>query len=87
MDTTGNKASSENGGRKEKEPPKAAPYTRYYYLGWQFVFSFLLYAGLGYALDTWLDTLPLFLIIGIIVGMVAIFVLLFRVVKDMNPDD
>ena len=44
----------------------------------------LVYVGIGYLLDWWLGTSPWFLIAGAVVGMVAFFVQLVRVVRQMN---
>jgi F0F1-type ATP synthase assembly protein I len=42
------------------------------------------FVGVGYFLDRWLDTSPWLLTAGAVVGMVALFVQIFRVVADLN---
>ena len=46
----------------------------------------LVYIFIGYFLDRWLDTTPWFLIAGALVGMVAFFVQLFKLVKRLEAD-
>ena len=38
----------------------------------------------GYFLDRWLDTAPWLLLAGAILGMVSVFVHLFRLVAELN---
>ncbi|NNE70284.1 MAG: hypothetical protein HKN29_07950 [Rhodothermales bacterium] len=44
----------------------------------------LIYTGLGFLVDRWFDTEPWGLVGGAVVGMVAFFVQLVRVVREMN---
>ena len=44
------------------------PYTS---LGWQLVASILIFFGIGYGLDAWLGTKPVFTVILAIVGVVT----------------
>jgi F0F1-type ATP synthase assembly protein I len=53
-------------------------------VGIQLAGSVLLYVGLGYLVDRWLDTSPVYLLVGACVGMVTFFIQLVRVVKRMN---
>lgn len=53
-------------------------------LGFQLAGAVLIYTGLGYLLDRWLGTSPRFLVAGAVVGMLAFFVQLVRVVRQMN---
>jgi len=55
-------------------------------LGLQLAGSVLLYVGLGFWLDRWLDTSPWFLLGGALLGMVAFFVQIVRVVRRMNKE-
>lgn len=65
---------------------KLGPSGQYLGLGLQLAGSVLLYVGLGYFLDRWLDTSPWLLLTGSLVGMVAFFVQIVRVVREMNKD-
>lgn len=38
----------------------------------------------GYLVDRWLDTTPVFLIIGAVLGMVAFFFQIVRLTRDLN---
>ncbi len=53
-------------------------------LGLQMAFTMVFFTGLGYLIDTWLESLPWGLIAGAALGMVAIFLQLFRMVAQMN---
>jgi ATP synthase protein I len=55
-------------------------------IGVQLAGSMLVYIFIGYFLDRWLDTEPWFLIAGALVGMVAFFVQLFKLVKRLEAD-
>lgn len=70
------------------KPPKwqkglgdASPYLS---IGISLAGAMLVYVGIGYAVDRWLDTSPKYLIIGSIAGMVSFFVQLFRLTKEMT---
>ncbi|MFT5516444.1 MAG: F0F1-type ATP synthase assembly protein I [Rhodothermales bacterium] len=56
----------------------------YLSVGWQLAGAMLIYIGIGYALDRWLGTSPRYLLVGSVVGIVAFFLQLARVVKRMN---
>ncbi len=53
-------------------------------LGMQLALSMVFFVVGGYLLDRWLGTAPWLLIAGAVLGMVAFFVQLFRVVGEMN---
>ena len=53
-------------------------------LGIQIMFAMAFFAGVGYAVDRWLGWSPWGLIAGCLLGVVAVFALLFRVVGQLN---
>ncbi|WP_420547864.1 AtpZ/AtpI family protein [Curvivirga sp.] len=53
-------------------------------IGTEFVAALLIGVGIGYALDTWLDTKPLFLIIFFLFGSASGFMNVYRVVNGMD---
>ena len=53
-------------------------------LGWQIASTLIVFTGLGYALDRWLDTLPWFLIAGSFFGLVGVFVQVFRIAAALD---
>lgn len=55
-------------------------------IGVQLAGSMLVYIFIGFFLDRWLDTAPWFLIAGALVGMVAFFYQLFKLVKRLEAD-
>ncbi len=55
-------------------------------IGVQLAGSMLVYIFIGYLLDRWLDTTPWLLIVGAVVGMVAFFFQLFKLVKRLEAD-
>lgn len=58
--------------------------TPYLSIGVQLAATMVVYVGLGWLVDRWQDTTPLFLIVGSVVGMVAFFVQLIRVSKELS---
>ena len=60
------------------------PVAPYLGLGMQLAGIVLFFMGLGYVVDLWLDTPPLFLIAGALVGIVMMFIQLVRAAKDMS---
>lgn len=56
------------------------------YLGMGFVLGTALAvpAGLGYALDRWVGTLPLFLLLGIVLGFVSGLYYVYRALKRVG---
>lgn len=53
-------------------------------IGTEFVAALLIGVGIGYMLDTWLETKPLFLIIFFLFGSASGFMNVYRVVKGMD---
>lgn len=60
---------------------EAGPYLG---LGLQFAMTMAFFTVGGYLLDRWLETLPLLTVVGAVVGMVALFFLLFRVTRELS---
>jgi len=59
----------------------ASPYLT---IGIQLAATMVFYIGVGYLIDRWKQTEPTFLIVGGIVGMIAFFIQLIRVVKRLS---
>ncbi|MDX1737657.1 MAG: AtpZ/AtpI family protein [Alphaproteobacteria bacterium] len=53
-------------------------------IGTEFVAALLIGVGIGYALDYWLDTKPVFLIIFFLFGSASGFMNVYRVVNGMD---
>jgi F0F1-type ATP synthase assembly protein I len=53
-------------------------------LGWRFALAIALGAGGGYWLDSKLQTLPLFLIVGLLLGATSGFLTIYRAVFPQN---
>jgi F0F1-type ATP synthase assembly protein I len=53
-------------------------------LGWQIASTLVVFTLGGYALDVWLDTKPWLLLVGALLGMVSIFVQIFRIASELN---
>jgi len=53
-------------------------------IGTEMVSAVVVGFGLGYALDHWLNTKPLFLMIGLLLGAAAGFMNVYRVVKGLD---
>lgn len=62
----------------------AGPYLT---IGIQLAATMIVYVIGGYLVDRWLDTTPIFLIVGSIVGMVAFFVQIVRLTRDLNDKE
>ena len=60
---------------------EASPYLG---LGMQLALSMIFFVGAGYLLDRWLGTDPWLLVVGAVLGMVAVFIHLFRLVGELN---
>ncbi len=58
--------------------------TPYLTIGVQLAATMVIYIGIGWLIDRWQETTPLFLIIGSVVGMVAFFAQLLRVTKELT---
>ncbi len=56
-------------------------------LGWQIASTLVVFTLGGYWLDRWLDTNPWFLLTGALVGMISIFVQIFKIAADLNKKD
>ncbi|MGA7303983.1 MAG: AtpZ/AtpI family protein [Rhodothermales bacterium] len=56
-------------------------------LGWQIATTLLIFTGGGYALDRWLGTLPWFLLIGAALGMVGVFIQIFRIAAELDRQE
>lgn len=56
-------------------------------LGWQIASTLVVFTLGGYWLDRWLDTNPWFLLAGALVGMISIFVQIFKIAADLNRKD
>ena len=52
----------------------------------QLAISMVTYVAIGYFADRWLGTQPWLLVAGAVVGMIAFFVQLYRMVGRMNED-
>jgi ATP synthase protein I len=50
----------------------------------ELVASVLVGAGLGYGLDSWLDTKPLFMVLMVLLGFAAALMNIFRIVKGLD---
>ena len=57
---------------------------RYLSLAYQISLSMIVYVGIGVALDLWLDTTPIFILVGSVVGFSAMMIVLLRFAKQ-NP--
>jgi F0F1-type ATP synthase assembly protein I len=60
---------------------EAGPYLT---LGMQIAFGMVLFVGIGYVLDQWLDSTPWGMILGAVVGMVAVFTLVIRMAREAD---
>ena len=58
--------------------------TPYLSIGVQLAATMVVYVGIGWLIDRWQDTTLVFLIVGSVVGMVAFFVQLIRVSKELS---
>jgi F0F1-type ATP synthase assembly protein I len=54
-------------------------------LGWQIAATLVIYTLGGYGLDLWLDTAPWLLLTGSVLGMIAVFVQIFRIAAELDP--
>ena len=60
---------------------------RYSGLGVDLVANTLVGLGLGYLLDRWLGTTPWLMIIGLVLGTIAGFKTIFRVLAEQDKED
>ena len=59
-------------------------YARFFHVGFAFMFIIAVVTGGGYLLDRLLGTLPLFLLLGMLVGFVAALYYLFTALKQVG---
>jgi ATP synthase protein I len=64
-------------------PPQSA-YGFAFRIGVELVAALAVGGGIGWLLDHWLGTLPLFLLVFFVLGAVAGLLNVFRAAKDMN---
>lgn len=53
----------------------------------EMIAAFLVCGGIGWMLDKWLDTRPVFLLVFVVIGMVVGVYNVYKVAKAMNPED
>lgn len=53
-------------------------------LGWQIAATLVVFTLGGYALDKWLGTSPWLILTGAMLGMIAVFVQIFRIASDLD---
>ena len=53
----------------------------------QIAFGMVLFVGIGYAVDQWLVSTPWGMILGAVLGMVAIFVFIIRVAREADSNE
>ncbi|NNF03796.1 MAG: AtpZ/AtpI family protein [Rhodothermales bacterium] len=77
-----------NGGQRKGAGPAwqsslqdAGPYLT---IGIQLAGTMIVYVIGGYLIDRWLETTPIFLIVGAVLGMVAFFYQIVRLTRDLN---
>lgn len=68
----------------EKRPAKGASYGRYTGVGFTFVFTLGVCAAAGFGLDSFLGTLPLFLLAGIAFGFSGGLYYLYTMLKRLE---
>jgi ATP synthase protein I len=75
---------------EEKVGPRgSSPQTAYgfaFRIGVELVVALAVGGGIGWLLDHWLGTLPLFLLVFFVLGAVAGLLNVFRAAKQMNRD-
>ena len=57
---------------------------RYLTLGMQIAFGMMLFVGIGYVVDRWLESTPWGMILGAVLGMVAVFTLVIRMAREAD---
>lgn len=60
---------------------------QYLHLGMEFALAIAVSVGGGYWLDTKLHTLPLFLIVGLALGMTSGFLTIYRAIYSPKKDE
>ena len=53
----------------------------------EIIAAFLVCGGLGWVIDGWLDTKPVFLLVFVVFGMFVGLYNVYKVAKVMNPED
>ena len=61
-----------------------ANYARFFHVGFAFMFIIAVFTGGGYLLDRLVGTLPLFLLLGMLVGFGAALYYLFTALKRVG---
>ncbi len=61
-----------------------ANYARFFHVGFAFMFIIAVFTGGGYLLDRLVGTLPLFLLLGMLVGFVASLYYLYTALKRVG---
>ena len=77
-------AGSWDGGLKVEQRGAAG---RAWRLSVEIIAAFLVCGGLGWIIDDWLDTRPVFLLVFVVIGMIVGVYNVFKVAKAMNPED
>jgi ATP synthase protein I len=67
-------------------PAPQSAYGFAFRIGIELVVALAVGGGIGWLLDRWLGTLPLFLLVFFVLGAVAGLLNVFRAAKDMNRD-
>lgn len=73
--------SSEDGGRRPKGPTPV-PWGIAFDLGVRLGISVILGLGLGLVVDSWLGTTPLFILVGLVLGVGAAMYTIWDVARD-----
>jgi len=53
----------------------------------EIIAAFLVCGGLGWMIDSWLSTKPIFLLVFVVIGMFVGIYNVYKVAKAMNPED
>ncbi len=61
-----------------------APYLS---LGWQLALTIVVSLGIGFLVDRWLGTTPLFLIIGALFGLIGVFWQIYQIAQEASAHD
>lgn len=59
-------------------------YARFFHVGFAFMFIIAVFTGGGYLLDWLMGTLPLFLLLGMLVGFAAALYYLYTALKQVG---
>lgn len=69
-----------------KDREKPTDYIEFLSLGGEIAAGILVPIFIGYWLDEWLETSPWLLLVGSVVGIVNIFILIFRLNDRLNKE-